>query len=647
MFNVPTAKIIPIVLGLLLIVAGRSSEVHAQGASLATSNPFGETLTPDIQQKGAATAEVGLDPALRDLSVIPPNFRDVVVEGQTGAAAGPASSSIVPGFGANGGGGLNFGDLGNPSAAPSGVLAPAGANNANSGVAALDPANDPDLNVRWTGDNKDVADATIANGFGIMGLGLLTVLSADPAMANTITATNKISVDAVGLYGGAARDREARFKDMGPSGETAHYSLSNCLDETNEKAAKVEYGQGKSEIPMRACRNPIEAGNSKGPNLLAGQGVFNSATQAKLARCGFDAKTASTPGVACRQEAQAVASGGDVIASYRMSYFIFPSAASGGDNEKKRTQFTNYFGDKCYVCMQGGKDDFGRTVSSSTVQRKVADIAPTTPIIENFKKFNETIYDNLRMVLLSKCKYENEASNPANSTSLKGEKIFRMNGDEIAKTWEGGSFWKSQRANTGADINGLSALKALGYLSFNGFRLSTAIVDALYQIVADKTPVSTTTYGTGVTASGTGLNGQCEQRLGANFNYQKVSQRLSTTDQGEGPLPKEIKSLYYFAQRLSVGRIYDGCEQVMLKVEGANILPHIGNDAIETVAKVCSGEVNDASAFGSKREDNVASLSNFVDKIFEQIAQDSGRSGNAVSKSFKGEKNLAAQGNLR
>ena len=447
----------------------------------------------------------------------------------------------------------------------------------------------------------------------------------------------------------------------GGLGQNRYDGLKSCEDEVAAQAGK-EGDEAKRAYPAVACiasrlKNGLgsteAAGglkkksavlNSRSVNTRAGVLGGGGEIDQALQLCGFSSSTQLNDEARCESEAESVAGGGKVLAALRNSYRLYPdSDQSGGEDQAtKRQEYKDYFGDQCHVCIQGGKSELGMELHENTIRLKVVKIPAGKNLAENFNELNKAVYDNLRKILYNKCYHDNYDASGDGALEKKGAEIFRLaTGETTGDTetsYNDGNFWAGDAANgKNADNKlggGISVKEALDYLSFEGFRLSPSIIDGIYDIVTEKNSVSELTSGV---EGGGYSNNECDTRLGTELAWDKINPILSDSKSAAAANVKnEIRSIYNFARRITIGKIFDGCQQAMSKAQNVSLSPELGMEAVNAIARVCSGNIGDPTAFMRERSNNIIQINAFVDDLYKELAAGSGKSGSAVAKAFKG-----------
>ena len=328
---------------------------------------------------------------------------------------------------------------------------------------------------------------------------------------------------------------------------------------------------------------------------------------------------------------------GSVKFGIRNSYFIFPEGDS--QNKTRRQDYNKYFGDQCIVCVAGGTDDNGTSLDNTTERLFVVSLEQSEAKYkpdEYFKEINRHVYESLRGTLHSKCVHDNKIVDSA--ATAQGAAILRLDGTsgKVKDEYEDGDFWRSASAfsQVPEDSSDLTPHEVLRYLSFPGFRLRAGDIDGVYSIISSKNPISEATYGVS-----TLNNHECDSKLGGvgTFGWDMIINSFNDPKRAAA-LSREIKALVALSQRISLGKVYDSCNQALAAVQEVNAIPEMTHAASKGILNVCAGPGADYNALQARINENVMSLNQMMDRMYAEIAAGSGKSGSAIAKSFKGEK---------
>jgi hypothetical protein len=511
---------------------------------------------------------------------------------------------------------------------------------------------------------KEQKYSELATAQSPMMLSKYTVGAADPLAAAAMEQATRFGLDAVGAINDAASSyRDDLIQIGGPQGQFGLMAFGNC--KTSPEAVGPEGYPNEACLNMkgltyegaanaRSAQSPTSTQNqqvnarnvfvdflgqalnqavNQGSQALGG--MMNNGYQALannqknintvIRKCGF------VPALA--PEAQCEATGtatGRVLGSIKLSHMIYPGA---GVQAARREGYQTYYGDKCYLCIEGGKNDFGGGLSEDSVSFSVIDVAPKQSYQQSFKDMHKIIYKSMWTIFNEKCNWVGSAESAfADGKNKKGKDIFRISDSgEVDLAWDDGDFWRSLSVLTKNVLDGGLTIKmGLEYLSILGFRLTPSIVDAIYHSVYGAAPVPE--------ADTTNMTKICEK-----FKKYESFDTVESELRYGNSIKKEIKNLFLFTQALTDGKIYDSCEPVINRINEVQLPVQIKQQAIAHVMGICAGG-EDPGTFGAKRSLTLAKLDEFVNQAYRTLAMDSGRAGVSVSSSFQSKEGSGSSG---
>lgn len=639
-----------VVLSIAMQLLGTVSFAQDTSESLPDTYIFGEYTTPKNRLGTTAGAEFMNDGLIGEEPNVPEAMRP------TGNTASPT---------------LNFSKLrrsanNNPGAAPAGVSAgesgaQAASNIEVASVSQIATADHPVEALVATGYNKELVEkftelSDLATAYYAAG-------AADPLYKDVLSSSYSLGSSFNNNVYQARERQNSDLEQAGAAGKMRLYGVRNCENQAALTGGKGE--EAKGNYPALACimsRDGAGLAGSTNPggfDLSMRSNVAKANTRAKtragtpevdpaLQSCGFSEQSVMTDAAKC-DYAGFPTGGGEVLYAIRNSYLLYPDdpGAPSDEQTKKREEYQRFFGDQCQICIRGGKDELGRELASSSIRTRTKKIPPSENLGENFNKINMAVYDNLRKILFNKCYHDNfdhgSVKGPA-ATEAKGSEIFRLAPGETTgltpELYNDGNFWFGDAASgTNPDNKlggGISAKEALDYLSFDGFKLTPAVMDGLYDIITEKNSITES----GIAHEKGGYkNDECDRRLGANLAWDRIHPILSDSKSPAAmAVGREIRALYSFARRLTLGKIFDGCQQAMTRAQTVTLMPEFAEQAVQAIGSICTGNMKDPSAFINQRAENIQQIYRFVDRLFEELARGSGKSGSAVAKAFKGDR---------
>lgn len=711
MLKVVRIHIVALVVGLSFASAAIGQDGAGGGKGFDDAKPlpelfvFGKSLSPDNSGGYGAAQEYFRDPFLGDLAPVPRELRNSAA----GAAGTPAktkakSTSVIdPDT-------VTRAGPNDPSAAPAGVAnseSAAGAEpNAFSMGVIRGPNNPVDKIIPAT--NIGLINERVTKSSG-QSTALYVLRGADPNYGQALVDAAQFGLNFSQNVTLAAMQNHALNKEAGAQGEFRNMGTEICqnfkLKEGRKSKNEATYPEfacqadiaglafdsdksgaqpASAALQTREGSSPFVASSTVNTRVGAGPGLWYGmqiaaarAKAAAYAMCGLpeqnnpDLPRDATCLPPVIDEMKGQNPGATSLGGFTLSYLMFPNPPGGEQKvmetqSQRRAEFRSKFGDMCFACFAGGKDSNNQELDLSVGRLLSKKIDPVIPLYKTYQEVEKSIYENLRRILYHKCYADNADRSSEGPTDEQAVDIFNLKSGadpysgEQEEKWNDGNFWRGDAAlgtNAQNKLPGdINVYQALDFMSFNGFRLTPPTIDAMYHVLTEKESIAAMSENQGAGGADF-LNRECDRRLRDEMSYDQVIQRLRPFAMGATrggirvtkttPLPREIKVLYFFAQRLALGKIFDGCEQALMRVDAVPSVPLLSTEATNLVLNVCSGETNDPEAFGRKRGENIGMLNNFVDKMFQQIAGESGKSGSSIAQTFRGNKELAAKGNLQ